>query len=648
LGALCGQTLSPNQFEVLVIDDGSTDDTAAVCSAFESVLPLRYAMQANSGLGAAKNHGIALARAPIVVFLDDDDITESDFLEQHLRTHQDFPQEQYAVLGYTNLSAAVAVSPLMRFVTEIGCHLFSYASLHDGEALDFTHFWGGRSSCKRSLLMKHGVFNPVFRFGAEDIELGYRLSRFGLRVVYNQRAVSHMERILSFDDFCRRCYQQGRSNWVFSRLHREQSVRSWAQIELAVEDWLDIAPMYGQILKVGRDLDRIATLRTKVGLPLDDLTTRLLHRSYYAAFHASRVKGTVEQMQSEGLYIPAKLFRRSSEHRTSDRSAEVAKEPVTGVPRPPELRARSRQAGPESATSPRLRLTRLQSREEFLEAKKNNAQALSRQRLTEEALLQDAPSFYVPGACYFCQCQTRFQVDMPPRTIDDEYPTPNWREVLRCPHCGLNNRLRAAIHILEQEFHPASDSVIYVTEQVTLLFKALRKRYGRVIGSEHLGDEVAVGKTNSAGVRNEDITHLTFADGELDFILSFDVLEHVPDYPNALSEFLRTLRPGGTLFLSVPFDLNRAANLVRSYIDDKGDLVHVLPPEYHGDPRDGTNCLAFYLFGWQLLDELRSAGFCDAQALTYWSRSFCYLGKEQPMLVAKKPLLHIENHGYRQ
>jgi len=106
----------------------------------------------------------------------------------------------------------------------------------------------------------------------------------------------HMVRILRLDDFCRRCYQQGRSNWVFSRPHPEQSVRSWAQIERAIEDWLDIAPIYEQILKVGRDLDRIATLRTNASLPVDDPTTRLLHRTYYAAFHASRVKGTVEQM----------------------------------------------------------------------------------------------------------------------------------------------------------------------------------------------------------------------------------------------------------------------------------------------------------------------------------------------------------------
>lgn len=299
LGALCGQTLDPEDFEVVVVDDGSTDDTSRVVQAFEGILPLHYSYQTNSGLAAAKNHGVALARAPVVAFLDDDDVLSSDCLEQHCVSHREFPDERYAVLGYTRLASRVARSPLMHFVTAVGQHLFSYSTLRHGDALDFSYFWGGRSSCKRALLMEFGVFDPVFRFGCEDIELGCRLARAGLKVVFNRDAISTMIRTLDFDGFCRRSYLQGRSNWVFAAKHPTRAVRVWAQVEGIREEWRRIEPQWERIVKVGRDLDKIARERGEAGIELDGLTTKLLHRAYYEAFRAHRIKGSMEGMQED-------------------------------------------------------------------------------------------------------------------------------------------------------------------------------------------------------------------------------------------------------------------------------------------------------------------------------------------------------------
>jgi len=299
LGALCGQTMDPALFEVIVVDDGSTDDTRQVVDAFGSLLPVKYAYQANSGLATGKNQGLFLSRGAIVLFLDDDDVADSRLLEEHYRSHQEHPQERYAVLGYTGLASAVAQSPLMHYVTEVGCHLYSYPKLNHGDLLDFSYFWGGRTSCKRMFLLKHGVFNPLFRFGAEDIELGYRLSEAGLQVVYNSKAVSHMIRTLDLDAFCRRCYQQGRSNWVFSQLHPDEVVRKWAQVDAASDDWSKIEPTYDKIRKMSRDLDMLAAERIRADRPLDTLDRGLLYRAYSAVFDASRIKGTAEIQHEE-------------------------------------------------------------------------------------------------------------------------------------------------------------------------------------------------------------------------------------------------------------------------------------------------------------------------------------------------------------
>ena len=183
LDSLTRQTVSKNDYEIIIVDDGSADDTRGVVQNFKPLLPLTYFYQKNAGLAAAKNHGIFASRGEIVLFLDDDDIAIPTLLDEHIRTHRKYSEQHMAVLHYTNWAQDLVITPLMHFITEVGCFLFSYPHIKHGDILDYTYFWGGRSSCKRGFLLENGVFNQAFRFGCEDIELGYRLSKFGLKVV---------------------------------------------------------------------------------------------------------------------------------------------------------------------------------------------------------------------------------------------------------------------------------------------------------------------------------------------------------------------------------------------------------------------------------------------------------------------------------
>ena len=244
--------------------------------------------------------------------------------------------------------------------------------------------------------------------------------------------------------------------------------------------------------------------------------------------------------------------------------------------------------------------------------------------------------FTFNGYCYVCRTSVDFLVDFQYSYQLDGVLMPNWRERLVCPGCHLNNRMRAAVHIFDRECKPERRSAIYITEQTTALYTWLRKSFLHVCGSEYLGDSVDYGSCNNNGIRNEDLTQLSFDNDEFDYILSFDVFEHIPDYKKALSECCRCLKPGGILYFSVPFVKTAANNIVRACLSDVGEAIHLLPPEYHADPLSSDGCLSFYQFGWEILDDLRTLGFRDAKALLYWSREFGYLGGEQIIFMATK------------
>lgn len=244
--------------------------------------------------------------------------------------------------------------------------------------------------------------------------------------------------------------------------------------------------------------------------------------------------------------------------------------------------------------------------------------------------------FNVKGFCYVCKKVVGFMVDFKYSYEVNSILTPNWRERLVCPHCGLNNRKRAAIQVFEQECKPKHDSTIYITEQITPLYSYLNEHFTNIIGSEYISTSVDYGGCNENGIRNENLTKLSFKSNEFDYILSFDVFEHIPDYRKAFSECLRCLKPYGKLFFSVPFDCNSKNNLVRARVTPDGSIEHILPAEYHGDPLRSDGLLSYYRFGWKLLEELRELGFSNVMALIYWSRKLCYLGQEQVIFTAEK------------
>lgn len=241
--------------------------------------------------------------------------------------------------------------------------------------------------------------------------------------------------------------------------------------------------------------------------------------------------------------------------------------------------------------------------------------------------------FKVEGYSYTAGQTVKFHVDYVHQNQEGQ---PNWRESLLCPVSRLNNRMRAAVHLFEAECAPYTQSHIYIAEQVAPLYKFFTAHYPNVTGSEYLGEGFVPGVANSAGIRHEDLTNLSFKDESFDHFLSFDCFEHIPNYQKAFRESWRILLPGGILFFSVPFSVSSQVNIIRAQVLEDGTIKHFSEPEYHGDPMNKEGCLCYQYFGWEMLDELKEAGFQDAYGLLYWSKQFGYLGGEQVLFVGMK------------
>ena len=202
LEALFDQTAPDDAYEVVLVNDGSPDDTNAV---IERVRPLARCaftaiVQDNGGLANARNAGIARAAGERICFIDDDVLPTPVFAAEHLAS--DAKHGDVIVRGAVINAASIDDLPVPVWTPA------NYSA---------NFFWTSNVSLRRARLDRvGGRFDETFtEYGWEDIELGMRLRSIGTRAVFNRFAVAFHHKppraAASVDDVLRRVRAQART-----------------------------------------------------------------------------------------------------------------------------------------------------------------------------------------------------------------------------------------------------------------------------------------------------------------------------------------------------------------------------------------------------------------------------------------------------
>lgn len=186
--------LSNNDFEVIIVDDGSDDNPQKVVEALHLNFNYRLIRQVNAGRASAKNKGASLALQELLWFIDDDMRVEPETLTQHSMHHTNHPGS--ICVGSQLEDESLMVTDIQRYK----CHISNgwknqIEAAHNPLGVNDLYMTSANVSISASLFNKIGGFDERLR-DAEDLDLVYRAYEQGVSVFYNKNAVGyHMDLI---------------------------------------------------------------------------------------------------------------------------------------------------------------------------------------------------------------------------------------------------------------------------------------------------------------------------------------------------------------------------------------------------------------------------------------------------------------------
>jgi len=208
LDALFHQDLDADEYEIILVDDGSDDGTyEGVLAHLSPPCALYLVRQTNAGLAHGRNVGIARARGDIILFMDDDVLATPGLLSAHVRFHRQHPD---------SICRGVAIN--VESFDDLPAPSYSLRNYSGA------YFWTTNVSVPLRLVIAAGCFDERFReYGWEDLELGFRLRRMGIPSILERDAVVYHHKPplapAQFSRVARQARAQARTAIQFLDLH---------------------------------------------------------------------------------------------------------------------------------------------------------------------------------------------------------------------------------------------------------------------------------------------------------------------------------------------------------------------------------------------------------------------------------------------
>jgi len=192
-------------FEVILVDDASTDDTRSIAEKNAGNLELRIIRNfTNQGRAITRNLGVGQSHGEIIILLDSDIEIAPNYISAHLRLHESLPRA--VGIGALRYPPHLAKRALARYYISRGG-----ARMRLGQPLPGKYFVSGLASFSRALFEEEGGFDERFQtYGSEDLELGLRFYAAGAKIQYLPKAVGYHHHLRPMKEVMAILHQYGR------------------------------------------------------------------------------------------------------------------------------------------------------------------------------------------------------------------------------------------------------------------------------------------------------------------------------------------------------------------------------------------------------------------------------------------------------
>ena len=210
LESLCAQTF--NDFEVIVVEDGSTETSETVCARYRDRLDLHYFFKPNTGPGPSRNYGAERSHGEYLIILDSDVIVPSDYLQHVEEALLADPTDAFGGPDRAHPS----FSPIQKAISYAMTSFFTTGGIRGGKAkMDKFYPRSFNMGVRKSMFQQVGGFAPI-RYG-EDIDLSTRLFEAGCHCPLFPEAYVYHKRRVTFSSFFRQVKHSGEARVMLKR-----------------------------------------------------------------------------------------------------------------------------------------------------------------------------------------------------------------------------------------------------------------------------------------------------------------------------------------------------------------------------------------------------------------------------------------------